>query len=113
MATYNSLTQRQKEILGALTAQVRAFAGEFARTNIKAEVLVDDWNAQVSAIVSTLNAGETIPNISGLRGAADTTKEELTNLLSTSLPNLLSTYNTTAARELYVKLAGPDNVIGE
>ena len=113
MATYDSLTQEQKNILGALTTQTRAFAGKLARDNTVAEVLVDDWNAQVSAIVATLDAGEIIPNLSGLNGAAAITKEELTTLLGTSITNLLATYNTTAARELYVKLAGPGNVIGD
>ncbi len=112
MATYDSLTPEQKDILGALTTQLRAFAGEFAKTNTKAEVLVDDWNAQVSAIVASLDAGEVIPNVSGLAGAASVTKEEVTNLMGTSLVNLLATYNTSGARELYVKLAGPGNVIG-
>jgi len=111
MATYDSLTAEQKDILGALTTQTRAFAGEFARINSRAEVLVDDWNGQVAAIVATLDAGEIIPNLSGLRGAANVTKEEVTTLLGTSLVNLLATYNTAGARQLYVKLAGPGNVI--
>lgn len=111
MATYNSLTVEQKNILGALTTQTRAFAGSLARDNTVAEVLLDDWNAQVAAIVASLDAGEIIPNLSGLAGAASITKEELTNLLAVSITNLLATYNTAAARELYVKLAGPQNVI--
>ena len=111
MATYASLTAEQKGILGALTTQIRAFAGEFAKTNTKAEVLVDDWNAQVSVIVASLDAGEIIPNLSGLAGAASITKEELTVLVATQLSNLLASYNTDSARELYVKLAGPANII--
>lgn len=111
MATYDSLTPEQKDILGALTTQLRAFVGGFAKTNTRAEVLVDDWNAQVSAIVASLDAGEIIPNVSGLAGAASVTKEEVTSIMATSLANLLATYNTATARELYVKLAGPGNVI--
>lgn len=111
MATYASLTPEQKDIVAGLTVQLRAFAGEFAKTNVKAQVLVDDWNSQVQAIVSSLDAGEVIPNLSGLAGAASVTKEELTSLVATSLVNLLGTYNTAAARQLYVKLAGPSNVI--
>jgi hypothetical protein len=113
MATYNSLTQEQKNILGALATQTRAFAGVLARANTIAEVLVDDWNAQVSAIVSSLDPGEVIPNTSGLAGAASVTKEEIVNLFDTSLTNLLATYNTATARQLYVKLAGPSNVIND
>ena len=107
MATYASLTTEKKNILAALTTQLRVFAGEFARTNTRAQVLIDDWMAQVSEIVSTLDAGEVIPNKSGLSGAASTTKEELTQLLGVSLPNFTSTYNSTTSRELYVKLAAP------
>jgi len=111
VATYASLTAEQKDILGELTTQLRAFAGEFAKMNTKAAVLVDDWNAQVSVIVASLDTGEVIPNVSGLAGAASVTKEEVTALAATQLANLLAAYNTDSARELYVKLAGPANVI--
>jgi NADP-dependent 3-hydroxy acid dehydrogenase YdfG len=112
MATYVSLTQEQKDQLHALLTQARAFAGTLARDMQDAQVLDDSWDATISAIVTTLDPGEIIPNESGLAGASPITKEEFEQMMNTNIPNLLATYNTAGARQLYAKYAGPGNIIG-
>ena len=111
MPSYNSLSPEEKEILDTWSTEARAFAGGFAQLLVTMGVLVDDWNGQVSAIVTTLNPNERVPNKSGLRGAARVTKEEFTSLYDTLLPGLLTTHDTDAERELRVRMAGPSNVL--
>ena len=77
MAEYDSLTAEQKSILQAFTNFVRGWAGEQARANNHAEAANNDYNAQVSAIISSLDGGEVIPLTTGLAGAASLTKEDL------------------------------------
>lgn len=94
-----------------LITQVRALAGALGRLNSTAEVFVDTWDAEVSAIVGSLDANTNIPNASGLAGASDLSKEEVTQMLGTSLAGLLTTYNSSAARQIYARFAGPTNLI--
>lgn len=110
MATYASLTQTEKDIIDTFARVVRGFSGELAKLAQRGVVLEDDWDAQVSALIATLDPGEVLPDTGGLAGAADITHEELTSIV-TSIGSFLLTYNTPAARQLYVKLAGPQNVI--
>ena len=60
MATYESLTQEEKNLLAAHTNTQRATAGEQGRTNNHYQALDDAWNAQISAIVNSLDAGEVV-----------------------------------------------------
>jgi hypothetical protein len=110
MALYADLTPTEKDIIDAHNNNIRAWAGQLARLAQSGQALDDNWNAQVSAIITTLDAGSEVPDAGGLAGAADISKEEFQSIM-TSLGNLLATYNTDAARQLYVKLAGPGNVV--
>lgn len=118
MATYDSLTQEQKDLLANFTNLARSWAGEQGRTNNHADAVDTSWNANISAIVTSLDAGEVIPNASGLKGAQSLTKEEVTTLVS-HMQNMLSDmsshtagFNTAALRQVWSKAAGPDNLIG-
>ena len=118
MATYASLTQEEKDLLKSYTNFIRAWAGEQARTNNHASASNDDWNAQISTIVNSLDPGEIIPNESGLDGAASLTKEEVISLTShtenilTDMSTHTSGFNTAALRQLWTKATGSPNMIG-
>ena len=110
MATYASLAETEKDIIDTHARVVRGFASELAKLAQKGVTIDDNWDSQVSAIIATLDPGEVLPDTGGLAGAADITHEELTSIMG-SINTLLATYNTNAARQLYVKLAGPNNVV--
>jgi len=118
MATYASLTQEQKDILQASTNLVRAWSGEQARTNNHADAINNDYNAQTITIGNLLDAGEIIPNTSGLSGAASLTIEEYTTLIS-HIQNILlnmsshtAGFNTAFLRQAWTKAVGAENMIG-
>lgn len=118
MATYASLTDEQKNILQNMTNLLRSWAGETGRTNNHGEAINDDYNAQTSVILTSLDAGEVIPNTSGLAGAASLTKEEVTTLVShvqnmqADMSTHTSGFNTAALRQAWTKAAGAANMIG-
>lgn len=111
MATYNSLTTEQKNILQGFLNFTRAWCGEQARCNNHGDVADTDYNAQVSAIISSLDANEVIPNTSGLAGAASVTKEDLISVVS-HVQGILTNYNTSAHRQLWITMAGAGNLVG-
>lgn len=111
MATYDSLTLEQKNLLQAFLNNVRAWAGEQARANNHGDVHNTDYNAQASAIIASLNAAEVIPNTSGLSGAASIVKEDLVSVVA-HIQGVLTSYNTGPHRQLWTKMAGAVNMIG-
>jgi hypothetical protein len=118
MATYASLTQGEKDLLAAFTNSLRAWTGEQARTNNHADASNTSWIASVSTLVGSLDASEVIPNTSGLAGAEDLTKEEVTTLVShqqnmmTNMSTHTSGFNTTTLRQAWSKACGANNLIG-
>lgn len=111
MATYTELDPADRAVLDAFVNQFRAGEGELARLLRRLGVLKDDYAVQVGAIVATLDAGALIPNAGGLAGAGAVSKEEL-GAAATDLNAILTTYDTDAKRQEYVKFAGPQNVLG-
>ena len=111
MATYAELTTEQKSILDAFVGMVRSWSGEQARTNNHGEAINDDYNAQVSAIITTLDAGALVPNESGLSGAASLTKEDIISIVS-HIQGVQTSYNTSGHRQLWTKASGAANLIG-
>ena len=111
MALYDGLTREQKGLLQAFLNNVRAWSGEQARVNNHGEAINTDYTAQVSAIIASLDAGEIIPNSSGLAGAASIVKEDLMSVVA-HIQGVLTTYNTPEHREAWVKMAGANNLIG-
>ena len=79
MATYESLTQEEKDTIaqaerymrGAISSLV-AYA-DTADFNLKEQY----WLNEVKPIIDTLDVGEIIPNSSGLAGAVDITETEM------------------------------------
>ena len=105
MATYDSLTDEQKDILQYYMNHVRDWCGTQGRINHIAEAINDDYNAQASAIISSLDANEVIPDTSQLDGTVAITKEELISITA-HIQGVLTNYNTTAVRQLWTKAAG-------
>jgi len=118
MATYASLSQEQKDTIQSFTNNLRTWAGEQARANRHASAFNDQYNAQASAIVASLDAGEVVPNTSSLDGAGSVTKEELVSVTA-HIQNILADmsshtagFDTDAIRQLWTKFGGAVNMIG-
>lgn len=118
MATYAELTTEQQNILQNMTNLCRSWCGEQGRANNHAGAINDDYNAQTVTILALLDAGEVIPQTSGLAGAASLTKEEVVTLVS-HIQNILSDmsthtggFNTTGLRQAWTKATGAGNMIG-
>lgn len=109
MATYNSLTQEEKDILAAWERNLRGFANGILATGIiQARTLDAARSATGGAqdILDTLDPGEVIPNSSGIAGAQNLDTAEMATLI-TGLTNFLSTYDTLGTRQNLAKAAGP------
>ncbi len=109
--TYAELTVEQQAIIQNFVGLLRAWTGEQGRTNNHGDVLNTDYNAQSSAILASLDAGEVIPNTSGLAGAASLVKEDVVSMVA-HVQGILTGYNTAAHRQLWVRAAGAGNLIG-
>ncbi len=111
MATYDSLTTEQKGTLQEWMNFVRALTGETARMNNHAVAAWDAYNTEASAIIASLDAGETIPNTSGLAGAVSVTKEETVTVAS-HIDTIMVTPVTAAHRAAWNRFAGAANMSG-
>lgn len=112
MATYAELTAEQKDVLQTFTNLVRSWAGEQARVNNHAQAINTMYNAQIQAILVSLDDNSIIPNTSGLAGSQGLDSDaELVTIVS-HLQGILTNYNTSDHRGLWVKAAGASNLIG-
>lgn len=109
MATYASLSAEDKAVVDNFTNIMRTTAGEFARALNHMNAIAQDSNAV--AIFQTLDAGEYVPNRSGLAGADSMTKAELQSVFLV-FDALVTSHNTTANRNAWTKMAGIVNMIG-
>ncbi len=110
MGTYANLSQSDKDILGAWERNLRGWINNnISRGIIEARALKASMDASGGAgeILDGLNAGQVVPNSSGIAGAQDMTKEEWATLRSTGLSGFLTTYDTDQVRALAAKAAGP------
>ena len=109
MATYNRLTQEQKDKLAFFTTLLRGYYGELARFLDGVDDAAVHYQANgIGAILTSLDAGAVIPNASGLTGSAVLTKEEVQQAV-TDMTALMNAYYTNAKRQVYDKMAGPLN----
>jgi hypothetical protein len=89
---------------------VRASAGERARAWNRQKSIADDTNA--IALLTSIDAGDTVPNTSGLAGADDMTRSELVAVWN--LLELDRTANDDATnRAAMSKAAGINAMISE
>ena len=109
MATYDSLTQDQKDQLAALERNTRGWLNGLARLLVEARALDAAWAASNGgdAIVAGLDVGAVVPNSSGIAGAQNLTKEEWVQMRTAGLGDFLTAYDTDAVRRVIAKAAGP------
>jgi len=107
---YSDLTTEQKAVLTDYVRNLRAWAGEQARTNNHGDALNLGYN-NMGAIFTELGDSEEIPDASGLGGAQTLTKAEVVTLTA-HVQGILTNYNTANHRSLWAKAAGPSNLIG-
>lgn len=81
MATYDSLTQDQKDDIQGLLLIVRPAQGDILRLARALQPVMSLWNGGVSSLVSSLEVAENIPNTTSLVGADSVTRENLLNNL--------------------------------
>ena len=109
MATYASLSPSDKAIVDNTSNTIRAACGEMAKIFNHVKAIADDSNA--TNLVLSVDAGDTIPNVSGLAGADDLTRTELVaayNLLN----GIRTTNDTTGNRAAMSKAAGINAMLG-
>ena len=112
MATYASLTQADKDKLNWFVTQLRVEYDGLARFLDGVDDLKVHYTAQgIGAIITSLDTGAVVPNMSGLAGAADLTKEQIQTAV-TDMNILLTTWWTDAKRQGYDLMAGPPNTGG-
>ena len=114
MATYDSLTQEEKEIVEAFERNFRGWVNDLARLLVAARALdaAYDANGGAGSIVSTLDNGEEIPNTSGIAGAQTLVQNTDFSALIAGLNSFLTTYDTAATRQRIAQAAGPTAGLG-
>ena len=109
MATYAALSEPDKAVVQNTVNLVRSAAGSVAKTWNQMKAIADDANAV--ALITSIDAGDTIPNTSGLSGADELTRNEVVALYT--LLNLIHTTNdTTNNRAAMSKAAGINAMLG-
>lgn len=109
MATYDSLSTPDKAVVQNTTSLIRAACGEMARIWNRIKAIADDSNAV--ALVTSIDAGETIPNTSGLAGADDITRAELVTVYNL-INGIRTTHDTAPNRAAMSKAAGINAMLG-
>ena len=102
------LTPEQQAIVAEYTRQQRAMVGAFARLLNQFEALDNMYDGQVVAAWADLLSTDLIFDGSGLAGVSTLTKAQVTQI-ATAVQVILTTYQTEALRQLYVKMAGMTN----
>ena len=109
MALYSELSASDKAVVQNVVNMIRSTIGEKARGWNHVKAIADDTNA-VNLVLS-IDAGDTIPNTSGLAGADDLTRTEVVTLYN--LINADRTTNDTAQnRAAMSKAAGINALLG-
>ena len=103
MPTYQELSPEDRAVVDNTINLIRASCGEKARAWNRQKAIADDTNA--IALVTSIDAGATIPNTSGLAGADDMTRSELVAVW-TALEADRSANDTPTNRAGFSKAAG-------
>ncbi len=107
---YTDLSAAEKEVLAVWERNVRGWIHTIISKGIvQARALDASMQAPGGAgsLLDSLDAGEIIPNSSGIQGGLDLTKEQWLVLRSIGLGGFLNTYDTTAVRQVAATAAGP------
>jgi NADH:ubiquinone oxidoreductase subunit D len=109
MPTYANLTAADRAIVDNATNTIRSACGEMARIFNHVKAIADDTNA--TGLVTSLDAGQVVPQTSGLAGAATLTREEVIALYNL-LAGIRTTNDTPANRAAMSKAAGVNAMLG-
>ena len=109
MATYASLSDADKAVVQNTVQLIRGLTGGVARQFNAQIAIAADANA--IALITSIDAGDTIPNESGLSGADDMTRSELVSIW-TELSTMKTTHDTPANRAAWSKAAGINALLG-
>jgi hypothetical protein len=109
--TWEELTDEQRAVLTDYVRNLRAWAGEQARTNNHSDALNTAYIAGITTTLGLLDSTEEIHDGSGLGGAVTLTQAEVVTLTS-HVQGILTNYNTSGHRQLWAKAAGASNLIG-
>jgi hypothetical protein len=108
MATYASLSDSDKAVVQNTVQLIRGMTGSFARNFNALNAIAADTNA-INLILS-IDAGDTIPNESGLAGADDMTRSELAAIYN-DFVTMRDAHDDAAARAEWSKAAGINALI--
>ena len=109
MATYASLSASDKAVVQSTVQLIRAVSGSTARTFNSLKAIADDSNA--IALITSIDAGDTIPNESGLAGADDMTRSEIVSIWN-DFTTMKASHDTAGNRAAWSKAAGAPNLLG-
>jgi hypothetical protein len=109
MATYDSLSASDKAVVQHTVQLIRETCGSTGRNFNYLEAIEADTNA-INLIMS-IDAGETIPNQSGLAGADDMTRSEIASIW-TDLMTMKTSHDTASNRAAWSKAVGVSNLLG-
>lgn len=110
MALYSELSPQDQAVVQNVVNLIRASCGERSRAWNRQKAIADDSNA--IALVVSVDAGETIPNTSGLAGADDMTRAELVAVWNTLEEDRTANDDATN-RAAFSKAAGINAMISE
>lgn len=108
MGLYVDLPQEDKDILAAWERNARGWFNSAATLLAQARALqaAADAGGGPREIITALDAGEEIPNSSGIAGAHDMTKSEWGALVAV-LDEYVTNNDNAEDRQLFAKAAGP------
>lgn len=109
MATYAELSAEDQAVVDNTVNLVRGAAAEMARIWNTIKAIQDDTNA--FALVTSITAGETIPNTSGLAGSDDMTRSEVVAVWNV-LEGIHNNNDNATNRAAFSKAAGVNAMLG-
>jgi len=109
MAAYDSLSPADRDVVQNVVNLIRASIGDRGKAWNRVRAIADDTNAV--GLVTSIDAGDIIPNTSGLAGADDLTRTEVVNLYNL-LNNERIANDSTANRAAMSKAAGINALLG-
>ena len=109
MALYSELSAQDQAVVQNTVNLIRAGAGEIAKVFNHLNAIAADTNA--TALVTSVDAGETIPLTSGLGGADSMTRAELVAMYNILIA-MRDVYDTPTNRAAWSKAAGINALLG-
>lgn len=110
MATYASWTQQEKDDMADMLTIVAPMMIDMIRGGNNGDAALARWNGGLSTLVTNLDAGEEIPNPTGLSGGGPVTKENLQNNIM-SYVTTLAGLNTQGHIDNVTPLTGAQNLV--